>query len=198
MGDIRSMELAAIGTSHGGLAALAAIFKNLSEDFILPVIIAYHRSRKSSWAYLEEYFSGFCRFKIKEVEDLEVIKPGCIYFAPAGYHAIFEDHALMSVILDDYFNYSRPSIDILFDSAVECYKNRLMGILLTGANTDGAKGLCRIAKAGGYTVVQDPSEAVAGVMPQGALDICRPDSVENLNGISRLMNEANACFREKI
>lgn len=196
MGKIKSIDMIVMGASHGGLEAIAGIFENLSGDFELPVIIVYHRSKQSDHDFFLDYFSRFTALKTLECGDNERIKNGCIYFAPPDYHIMIEDRSKMSLYYDEPVNYSRPSVDILFDSACRVYKNRLMGILLTGANSDGAAGLCSIASEGGLTVVQDPNEAVAPMMPKSALELCKVDAVETLGNIAEIMNLANSYYRE--
>ena len=199
MGNIQKVELITIGVSHGGLEALTEIFSRLSPNFKIPVIVIYHRSVDSDWNFLNEYFSRHTLSKIFEVSDSDKIEPGCIYFATGGYHLLLENKDTMILNLDDRINYSRPSIDIFFDSASQTYTDKLMGILLTGANTDGAEGLCKIARAGGYTVVQDPAEAISPVMPQAAINICGAelDAVASLKNISEIMNNADTFHRIK-
>ena len=196
MGRIQKIELITLGASQGGLDALTEIFKGLSEDFFIPIIAVYHRSRSSDWQFLKEHFAKQTSITIKEIFDSEIIRPGHIYFAPPDYHVLLEDRETLLLTLDERINFSRPSIDVLFKSASQIYKRSLMGILLTGANTDGAEGLCQIARAGGYTLVQTPTEAASPTMPKGALDICgnEVDAVENLINISKIMNSANAYY----
>jgi len=198
MGSIKQTELIVIGASQGGYEALCGILENLVKNFLIPVVVVYHRAKNSDWNYLHEQFSRYTFKEVREIENYELIKPRSIYFAPPDYHVLFEDRKTLVTSFDDYVNYSRPSIDILFESACSWYKKNLMGILLTGANNDGAKGLHGIAAAGGYTAVQNPVEALAPKMPQSAIEIFLPDTVAGLKEISNLMNVANIYFREKI
>lgn len=198
MGSIKRTELVVMGASHGGFEALSVIFENLLKNFLIPVIVVYHRSKNSEWNYLHEKFSCYAFKEVLEIDNFTLLKKGGLYFAPPDYHVLFEDRDTLVTSFDDYVNYSRPSIDIMFDSASTWYKENLMGILLTGANNDGAKGLHNIATAGGYTIVQNPAEAVAPEMPRSAMEIFSPDSVASLEEISELMNVANLYFREKL
>jgi len=198
MGNIKSIELIVIGASYGGIEALTVIFRNMSKIFKIPVIVVYHRGKESNSGYLEKYFSEYTTCKIREIEDNESIHQGTIYIAPADYHVLLEDFSSISLVLDDPVNYSRPSIDLLFISAGKIFKNHVMAVLLTGANSDGACGISHIAGNGGYTIVQNPAEALIPVMPQSALDICEVDEIANLDKISEIMNQANSCFIKEV
>ena len=188
-----------IGTSQGGIEALSKLFAGLSKQFMIPLIIVYHRAINSSTDFIKSYFSDYTSLEIIEVSDNEKIKPRHIYFAPAGYHILIEDSNTICVYLDEPVNFSRPSIDVLFESASSVFKNKLIGILLTGANNDGAKGLSRIIHVGGYALVQDPKTAIASTMPQSAIDTCKVDQILPLNKIAEVLNQANRYYEsEKI
>lgn len=124
---------------------------------------------------------------MKEAEDGENIQPGIVYIAPANYHLLVEKDRNLSLSVDRQVNYSRPAIDVLFETASWAYQKTLVGILLTGASNDGSLGLRSIQEQGGMTVVQDPSTAVAPFMPQSALDLIKVDHLLSLEKISTLL-----------
>ncbi|MDB6141850.1 MAG: chemotaxis protein CheB [Pseudomonas sp.] len=177
-----------VGASAGGVEALMTIFKALRSGFGLPIIAVLHLpdERRSR---LAEVFRQHLRIPVKEVDDKETVVPGTLYFAAAGYHLSVEDDFSLSLSLEERVHYSRPSIDILFESAADAYGSRLAGFLLTGASEDGARGLARIKQGGGLTVVQDPDSAQVSTMPQAALALRTPDYVLSLNDIGQLLVE---------
>ncbi|MGF7155663.1 chemotaxis protein CheB [Novosphingobium gossypii] len=165
-----------IGASAGAIQALLRILPQLPSGFALPVLVVIHvpPGRRSELAGL---FAGKCRVPVREAEDKEPIVPGTVYFAPPDYHLLVEvaegaDHTL-SLSTDEPVFFSRPSIDVLFESAAEAYGDALMAVVLTGANEDGARGLRSVAEAGGRVCVQDPATAYARTMPDAALAACR-------------------------
>ena len=129
-----------IGVSAGGMEALDRLFSGIPEDFPLPIVIAQHL-HKSNTGYFLEYYDKRCDLNVKEADEKEQIKPGNIYFAPADYHLLIEDDETFTLSAGEKVNYSRPSINILFESAAYVYDAQLIGIILTGANNDGAKGM---------------------------------------------------------
>ena len=147
-----------IGSSAGGLNALRTILTMLDADFNLPIIIVQHISPHSD-NYITQYLDKLCNIKVKEADEKEVIKGGTVYFAPPNFHLMVEENFTLSLSTDDRVNYARPSIDVLFETASFAYGNKLIGIILTGANYDGAKGLNFIKKNGGLAIVQDPKTA---------------------------------------
>jgi two-component system, chemotaxis family, protein-glutamate methylesterase/glutaminase len=158
-----------IGVSAGGLFALSAILGELPADFPLPVIVVQHRSKDES-SVLEHVLESKCKIKVKQADEKEKIKGGVVYIAPAGYHLLIEKDQSFSLNCDPPVNYSRPSIDVLFETAAEVYNDKLIGVILTGANKDGATGIQAIRGRGGLTIAQDPASASFAVMPQAAID----------------------------
>lgn len=181
-----SSEAVVIGTSAGGLYALTSILEHLPSDYRLPVIIVQHRS-KDEKTLLEEVLSQKCAIKIKQADEKEKIKGGTVYFAPPDYHLLIEQDHTFSLTSDNRVNYSRPSIDVLFESAAFVYHKKLVGILLTGANQDGAAGIRRIRKNGGITIAQDPAEALFPIMPQAAISTGCVQHTLTLNGIKSFL-----------
>ncbi|MDU8609441.1 chemotaxis protein CheB [Pseudomonas syringae group sp. 247E2] len=187
-GPLPVVDAIVVGASAGGVEALLKIFKNLRPGFSLPILMVLHLpdDRRSQLAHV---FQSRLAIPVKEADDKEDIVPGTLYVAPAGYHVSVESDFSLSLSQEDRVFYSRPSIDILFGSAADAYGPRLAGVLLTGANNDGAQGLLQIKKYGGLTVIQDPSQAQASTMPQAGLALHSPDYLLSLNDIGRLLVE---------
>src|SRR5471032_958805 len=177
-----------VGASAGGVQALLKIFSALKPGFRLPIITVLHvpDERRSQLAHV---FQNRLPLPVKEADDKENIVPGTLYFAAPGYHLSIEQDRSFSFSREERVHYSRPSIDYLFASAADAYGSRLMGILLTGANQDGAAGLLQIQRQGGLTVVQDPNDARVATMPEAALALHQPDYLLSLQGIGRLLVE---------
>lgn len=181
-----------IGLSSGGMNALNYLFSAIPPSFATPVIIVQHVSPRSDSQWIE-WLEEKYRLKISEAGEKEPILPGHIYFAPPNYHLLIEADRTFSLTIDERVNFARPSIDVLFESAADAYGKNLTGVVLTGANHDGAKGLHRIHLCGGLTIVQDPSTAAASAMPLSVLKIFQPDHVLPLEEIAALLikNETN-------
>lgn len=177
-----------IGASTGGIEAIRAILTPLHGGFAVPIVIVQHRSPHSD-NYMVTHLNGTCRIDVVEVEEKEKILPGCAYIAPPNYHVLLEKDETLSLTVEPKENYSRPSIDILFESAADAYGNSLIGIILTGANSDGSKGIKRIKELGGLAIVQDPKTAVASLMPKAAIEITAVDYILSLNEISNKLLE---------
>ncbi|MDF2641839.1 MAG: chemotaxis protein CheB [Pseudomonas sp.] len=186
--DLPKVEAIVVGASAGGVEALLKVFSTLRVGFGLPIITVLHLPDDHR-SQLVHVFGSRLRIPVKEGDDKEAIKPGTLYFAPAGYHLSVEADRSFSLSQEDRVFYSRPSIDILFGSAADAYGAGLAGILLTGANNDGAQGLAQIKTYGGFTVVQDPKQALARTMPEAALALHEPDYLLPLNDIGRLLAE---------
>lgn len=171
-----------IGASAGAIQALLHILPALPQDYALPVLIVVHvpPGRRSE---LTALFAAKCRLPVAEGEDKEPILPGTVTFAPPDYHMLVETGGTISLSRDEQVFFSRPSIDVLFESAADAYGPALVGVVLTGANEDGAQGLAAVAQAGGVTLVQDPASAYARAMPEAALKACREARRLSLDGI---------------
>jgi len=166
VGDlVPGYRVVVIGASAGGLHALSTVLSALPPGFGMAVVVVQHRSRDSE--LLCDLLQQSCRLPVTEVSDKQEIAPGSVYVAPPDYHLLLED-GFFSLTVDDPVRYSRPSIDVTFESAADSYGMDVVGVVLTGANPDGAHGLSRIAGAGGYAVVQDPDTAEVPVMPRAA------------------------------
>jgi two-component system chemotaxis response regulator CheB len=160
-------EIVVVGTSWGGLAALRTLAEGFPPEYALPTAIVQHRHRDSD-ELLARFLQDFTRLRVCEVEDKQPIESGRLYVAPANYHMLVEQ-GYFSLSTEAPVRYSRPSIDVALASAAEAYRHRAVGVVLTGANADGAQGLARIASVGGLAVVQDPASAAMNVMPAAAL-----------------------------
>lgn len=181
-GKTNAYEIVVIGTSRGGFDALQTLLSGLPEDFSLPVAIVQHRHRTSDIG-LASYIRKRSNLPVTDADDKENIKPGHVYIAPADYHLMIENrHFVLSV--DDLVHYSRPSIDVLFESAADAYREKVIGVILTGANRDGATGLRKIKENGGMALVQDPDEAEAPEMPRAAIAETNVDRVLPLSKIA--------------
>ena len=178
----RAIEAVVIGGSAGGLDALLRILPGLPASFRLPVITLLHLPNDAE-SGLANVFRARTAIPVREAMDKEFIEPGTLYVAPGGYHLLVEKDFSFSLSVEDPVHYSRPSIDVLMESAADVWGASLAGILLTGANDDGADGLARIGECGGLTVVQDPAEAAIVTMPQAAIARRTPDLVLTLDQI---------------
>ena len=156
-----------IGTSWGGLAAMSRLLGDLPGDFSLPVVVVQHRSKDSD-RLLTELLQDATDLKVCEVEDKEPLTPGTVHIAPANYHVLI-DAGYLSLTLEEPVRFSRPSIDVMLSSAADTYGSAAIGVVLTGANEDGARGLSDIVKRGGRALVQDPRTAEIPIMPDAAL-----------------------------
>jgi two-component system chemotaxis response regulator CheB len=156
-----------IGTSWGGLAAMSRLLGELPADFSLPVVVVQHRSKDSD-RLLSELLQDATDLKVSEVEDKEPLMPGTVHIAPANYHVLI-DAGYLSLTLEEPVRFSRPSIDVMLSSAADTYGSGAIGVVLTGANEDGARGLSDIVKRGGRALVQDPRTAEIPIMPDAAL-----------------------------
>jgi two-component system, chemotaxis family, protein-glutamate methylesterase/glutaminase len=162
-------SVVAIGTSWGGLAALTKLLGDLPTDFGIPVVVVQHRS-KDSERLLVQLLQDVTELKVGEIEDKDPLTPGTVHVAPANYHVLIED-GYASLTIEEPVRFSRPSIDVMFSSAADTYGAAAIGVVLTGANEDGARGLAHIVKRGGLALVQDPKTAEIPIMPQAAIRV---------------------------
>ncbi len=178
-------RLVVVGTSLGGLSALRIVLQALPRDFAAAIAIAQHRDRRSGEA-LSRTLQQESRLPILDVEDKEQIRPGCVYLAPADYHLLVEPEQF-SLSIDPPVSFAKPSIDVLFESAAESYQSCTIGVVLTGANHDGAEGLAKIKARGGFTIVQDPRTAECPAMPEAAIARSLVDRILPLDRIAPLL-----------
>jgi len=179
-----------IGASAGGLNALKSILVALDPGFNLPVLIVQHISPYSD-NYITQHLNNLILLRVKEADEKEPITSGTVYFAPPNFHMLIEDDYTIAFSVEAKVSYARPSIDVLFESAAYVYGNALIGVLLTGANNDGSKGLRIIKEFGGLTIVQDPSTAEVDAMPLSAIRLFKPDHVLPLDEIANTLNKIN-------
>ncbi len=162
------IDAVVIGVSAGGMKALGGLLPKLPKKPSYAVIIVQH-IREGTDNLLVDYLDRISPIRVMEAEEKDLIRPGCAYMASPGYHLLVEEDRTFSLSADPPVNFARPSIDVLFESAADVFEERLVGIVLTGANSDGAKGLARIEAGGGIAVVQDPATAESPVMPTAAI-----------------------------
>ena len=183
----RDVRLIVIGCSLGGMHALTAVIGELPETFPVPIAVVQHRYRTSNEG-LPAYFRRHAHLKVVDADDKQWIRPGYVYLAPANYHLLVEEGEF-SLSVDEAVAYSRPSVDVLFESAADAYREALVGVILTGANADGARGVARIKRNGGFVIVQDPKTAEAPDMPQAALASATVDRILPLDRIGPFLVE---------
>jgi two-component system chemotaxis response regulator CheB len=176
--------LVAVGASWGGLNALERLLAALPDDFAPAIAIAQHRSADSNG--LAVLLSRHARRPVVDAGDKEPIERGGIYLAPPDYHLLVEP-GFFSLSVDDRVQHARPSVDVLFESVADAYRERAVGIVLTGANRDGARGLARIKELGGVAIIQDPEDAEAYTMPAAALRATVADAVLPLAEIPKFL-----------
>jgi two-component system chemotaxis response regulator CheB len=184
--DTADIRAVAIGASAGGVQALSELLPALSRESQAAVFVVLHLPRDRP-SLLVDVFSQKCALAVREAEDKEPVIPGTVYFAPPNYHLLVDAGPQLALSADDLVNHSRPSIDVLFDSAAQVYREHLLGIILSGANEDGAEGLAAVHDAGGLTVVQEPQTAQSSAMILSALERRPADLVLDLAGIAGLL-----------
>ena len=172
-----------IGTSAGGVEALSVLLPSLPVGLRAAVLVVLHLRRERP-SLLVDIFTPKCRLPVREAEDKEPIEPGVVYFAPPDYHLLVDSGPRVALSADEPVNFSRPSIDVLFESAADIYGARLIGIILTGASHDGALGLEAVRRAGGVTIVQEPESAQVPTMAESALKRGPVDHVLSLEQIA--------------
>jgi two-component system chemotaxis response regulator CheB len=166
-----AIQAVVIGASAGAVEALLQILPELPVNYPLPILLVVHlpADRESTLAGLLDSRSWVT---VKEAEDKEPLRAGTVYLAPPNYHLLVEPEQILALSSDEAVNFSRPSIDVLFESAADAFGNGLVGVILTGANSDGSVGLQAVHAAGGVAIVQNPQDAAADVMPRAALAAC--------------------------
>lgn len=185
------IEAIVIGASAGGVENLNRLFSKLEKAPAVPIMVALHIAPHGS-IILDAFARPTAPFQIKEAEDKEELRPGHIYFAPPNYHLLVEEDKSLSLSVEEPVQYSRPSIDVLFNSAGIVFDETLCGILLTGSNSDGAEGLLEIKERGGHTIVQDLTEAPFSEMPSSAIELCSDHEVLVIDRIAQYINNIEA------
>lgn len=187
---MQNCKLLIIGGSAGSLEVLIELLPKLNFMPTFAIVLVLHR-KSSEDSTLEELITYKTNIPVNEVEDKTLLLPGNIYIAPSDYHLLFENNGSLSLDTSEKINYSRPSIDVSFESAAEVYGSSLIGILLSGANADGTHGLEIIKKEGGITVVQVPETAQMPFMPQSAIENSNPDFILDIGGIKNFILQIN-------
>ncbi|HMG94933.1 MAG TPA: chemotaxis protein CheB [Gemmatimonadaceae bacterium] len=180
-------SIVAVGTSWGGLSAMTKLLGSLPEDFPIPIVVVQHRSKDSD-RLLVQLLQDATGLKVCEIEDKDVLSAGTVHVAPADYHVLVES-GYLSLTLEEPVRFSRPSIDVMFTSAADAYGPATIGVILTGANEDGAMGLADIVKRGGTALIQDPKTAEIKIMPGAALQAAPTAEVLSLDNLARRLIE---------
>jgi two-component system chemotaxis response regulator CheB len=173
---IKEIKIVIIGGSAGSFNIIKKILSSLPDNFPLPVVLCLHRHKEFRTGFVESLSTG-SKIIVREPLDKESIKSGHAYLSPANYHMLIEPSRCFALSIEPDINYSRPAIDITFESAGYSFRNKMTGILLSGANTDGAKGLLSAFNEGAHTVIQDPSNALFETMPVEVLKYFKPHKI---------------------
>lgn len=178
-----------IGCSTGGLKALRSLLGALRADLGVPVIVVCHRGDPGDRDQFADLLALAAKMPVREPDERSRVAPNVIHLAPSGYHLLIEADETFMLSVDARVNFSRPAIDVLFESAAAVYRERLLAVVLTGANDDGAIGLRTVRSLGGHALVQSPEEATADRMPRAALQVAGADDVLTLAGIADRINQ---------
>jgi two-component system chemotaxis response regulator CheB len=184
----RDRTLAVVGASWGGLHAVGDLVEGLDERCRLAVVIAQHRAADSPAELYVRSMQSRCKLPVLEADDKTTIDPGHVYIAPADYHLLVDEGAF-GLTLEGPVRFSRPSIDVLFETAAEAYGDQVVAVVLTGANDDGCRGSLRVKEAGGSVFVQDPTTAERREMPAGVIDSGAADAVLSIDELANMLNE---------
>lgn len=181
----------AIGCSAGGLHALILLLKDLPSNYSIPIIIVQHRL-KNERELLEEVLQKHCALNVRQADEKEAVASGHAYIAPPDYHLMIEQDKTFSLSADEKVNYARPSIDVLFETAADVYKEGLAAIILTGANNDGCRGIKAVRSQKGFTIAQDPDEAEFPAMPLAAVKSGAIDRILPLADIGKFLKNQSS------
>lgn len=184
----RRVDAIVIGGSAGSIEALAILLPALPAHLRAAVFVVLHLPRERP-SLLCDIFQPRCAVPLREAQDKEPVEPGVVYFAPPDYHLLIDAGPSIALSIDEPVHFSRPSIDVLFESAADAYGPHLLAVLLSGANQDGAEGIAAVQAGGGITVVQAPASASMTTMPQAALSLVQPDHVLAPQQIAALLLE---------
>lgn len=190
-------NLVIIGASAGGIEALKLLFSMLPKDFPLPMVVVIHRL-KNKESHLSEVLGRSSVLRIQEGRDGDILHPGNVYLAPPNYHLLVETDLRLVLNNEAPVTYSKPSIDVLFASAALACKEKVIAILMTGGNSDGATGLKMVQQTGGYTLVEDPKTARFSAMPEAALEQTQPDEIVKLEDIAEKLTLLAYSKEEKV
>ena len=185
--------IVAVGTSWGGLSALTTLLGALPAEFTIPIVIVQHRGKDSD-KLLGRLLQDATELRVCEIEDKDALCPGTVHLAPADYHVLV-DGGYFSLTIDEPVRFSRPSIDVTFMSAADSFRADVIGVVLTGANEDGSRGLAHIVQRGGRGLVQDPRTAEVPIMPQAAIKAVPSAEVLPLEAIAPRLVTLGAAAR---
>lgn len=175
-----------MAASTGGIDALRTVLRSLPQTFAAPVLVVQHTASDDGHA-LCEVFAAACTLPVVEAEPRQPVISGCVYLAPPGYHLLVEPGPRLALSVDDKVCHVRPSADILFATAADVWRGSLIGVVLTGANDDGAEGMRAIRSRKGLAIVQLPEEAEMSEMPRAAIERAGADHVLPLAEIGPLL-----------
>jgi len=179
-------DLVTIGVSTGGVDLLLELLPALPADFPAPLLVCLHAPADTT-ASLAETLDHRSRIHVTEAQNQQLLQPATVYLCPGGYHLHVEHDGRCSLSVDAPVNYARPSADVLFDSAAQIYRERLLAVVLSGAGDDGAEGVRRVRQLGGVVVVQDPADALLADMPRAALQAVQPDHLVKTEHLATLL-----------
>lgn len=186
------VDAVVIGASAGGVEALGQILPAFSASLTVPVVVVLHLPQQRP-SLLVEVFAPKCRCAVLEAQDKEPLKAGTVYFAPPDYHLLVDQGPQLALSADPEVNFSRPSIDVLFESAADVFGERLAAVVLSGANSDGAEGVRAVDRTGGVVIVQRPDTAMARAMVDAAIAAAQPDAVLTVAEIAELLSTLNGA-----
>ena len=181
-----------VGCSSGGLNALGDFLPRFPGDFPVPIVVVQHRTKDAD-GFMVEFLNDLCQLLVKEAEDKEFLSAGTVYVAPANYHLLLESDGSFSLDCDAEVRYSRPSIDVFFQSAADAFSKRLIAIILTGGNEDGRDGIRYIKSCGGITMAQDPALSEVDIMPRAAVE---SGAVDKIGSLSQLYSDVSEVLRQ--
>ena len=190
----RRQGLVAVGTSWGGLEAMGVLLSELPPGFRSPMAVVQHRSASTPPGVMRHYLAGRCGLHVVDAEDKEPIQDGCVYLAPPDYHLLV-DEGTLALSLEPPVIFSRPSVDVLFESAADSYGPALTAVVLTGANDDGSRGVVAVRHAGGTVLAQDPQEAERPEMPAAAIATGAVHEIHPLRGLAARLAELDCAGR---
>ncbi len=191
--NTRLCRAVVLGCSAGGMDAAAALLDQLGPEFQLPLIAVQHRQSGHDDA-LAHFYSSHTHLTVSEAVEKERILAGHLYLAPPDYHLLIEQDETFSLSVEEKVNYCRPAIDVLFESAADVYGFSLIGIILSGANRDGALGLKRVKERGGLALIQTPETAQFPEMPRSALRAVQPDHVLSPADMGRFLTKLRSTL----
>ncbi len=189
-------EIVVVGASIGGLKALQSLLSGLPRDFPLPVVMVQHRGNDSDVG-LCEYLARCSSLPVREPEDKEAVLAGHAYLAPRDYHLLIEKRSF-ALSTDPPVTFARPSVDVLFESVADEYEKGVIGVILTGANRDGSRGLAKIKARGGVTLVEEPVSATCGEMPEAAIELSEVDWILPLEEIAPRLDKLSSSASHEL